>query len=68
MFVAGSRQRVSVVDLDSLDSSREAVLTRERERFLGFPLFISAYTQTVGFHRHFKGDLDLLARDNPDTS
>lgn len=53
---------------DREDSSREAVLTRERERYFGFPLFISAYTQTVGFHRHLKGDLDLLARDNPDTS
>ena len=50
------------------DSSREAVLKRERERFFGFPLFISAYTQTVGFHRNLKGDLDLLARENPDVS
>jgi hypothetical protein len=50
------------------DSAREAVLKRERERFYGFPLFISAYAQTVGFHRNLKGDLDLLTRDNPDTS
>jgi len=50
------------------DSGREAVLRRERERFFGFPLFISAYTQAVGYHRNLKGDLNLLARDNPDTS
>jgi len=53
---------------DKENSGREAVLKRERERFFGFPLFISAYAQTVGFHRNLKGDLDLLARDNPDTS
>ncbi len=53
---------------DRADSSREAVLKRERERFFGFPLFIAAYTQTVGFHRNLKGDLDLLARENPEVS
>lgn len=53
---------------DKQNSGREAVLKRERERFFGFPLFISCYAQTVGFHRNLKGDLDLLARDNPDTS
>lgn len=51
---------------DKDDSSREAVLKRERERFFGFPLFVAAYTQTVGFHRNLNGDLDLLARENPD--
>ena len=50
------------------DPDRDAVLKRERERMFGFPLFIAAYAQTVGFHRDLKGDLDLLARDNPDLS
>lgn len=48
--------------------NRDEVLKRQRERFFGFPLFIAAYTQTVGFHRDLKGDLDLLARENPDLS
>ena len=47
---------------------RNVVLKRQRERLFGFALFISAYSQTVGFHRDLKGDLDLLARDNPDLS
>ncbi len=50
------------------EPGRDAVLKRQRERFFGFPLFIAAYSQTVGFHRDLKGDLDLLARDNPDLS
>ena len=49
-------------------TDRNAVLKRQRERLFGFPLFIAAYTQTVGFHRDLKGDLNLLARDNPDRS
>ena len=53
---------------DGAEPSRDAVLKRQRERFFGFPLFVAAYAQTVGFHRDLKGDLDLLARDNPDLS
>ena len=48
--------------------NRNTVLKRQRERLFGFPLFIAAYTQTVGYHRDLKGDLNLLAREDPDLS
>lgn len=62
------RDCFSAAHPDGDSANRNAVLKRQRERLFGFPLFIAAYTQTVGFHRDLKGDLDLLARDNPDLS
>lgn len=53
---------------DADTSDRNVLLKRQRERLFGFPLFIAAYAQTVGYHQNLRGDLDLLAREDANVS